>query len=285
MAPVNVFYVDNLREGYAEIAQTTLERGSTVAPRGRETRELRNSTIVLADPTDALPLGVNRRLNTRIAAVEALQLIAGQAAETLVLRSAPKFREYAEDDGSFWGNYGTRMGLQLAAAAERLEADPSSRQAFIALWRAERDLLTDGKRDYPCTVGMSFTVRDGRLEMTTVMRSNDVWLGLAHDVFQFTQLQLTLAACLGVEVGSYTHQPISLHAYAEDAEGIRGLSSVPDRGPVEEVRRGLAAPGVQPVHLLLAARQLLRGEEHEDNLRYLDAGAAAWYRGQLEHLR
>lgn len=290
MAPVNTFYVPNLRVGYAHICQTVLERGEPVSPRGQDTRELRNAVIVLEDPTDALPLGIDRRVNTRVAAVEALQLIAGQAAPQLVLRSAPKFREYAEDDGTFWGNYGSRVGLQLAAAVERLRADPLSRQAPVQIWRADLDLLTDGKRDYPCTIGLYPLVRGGRLELTAVMRSNDVWLGLAHDVFQFTQFQLALARCLGVEPGPYVHHAVSLHAYERDREGILGLRSEPTRGPVEEVRGGLAGGAMadlSPVHLLVAARQLLRDEvvENHGHLGALNPDCANWYRTQLEPLR
>lgn len=285
MAPVNVIYVENLRTGYAEIARMVCERGSRVNPRGRPTLELVAPTIVLEDPTDALPLGVNRGVNLRIAAVEALQLIAGMPAASLVVRASDRFEQFREPSGIFWGNYGDRIGLQLPAALERLREDRATRQAVITLWRPERDLMTDGKRDYPCTVGFQFLIRDDRLHLITTMRSNDVWLGLTFDAFQFTQLQLALAACLEVEPGLYVHQPGSLHAYEDDLERIRGLESTPTRGPVEEVRRGLAAPGVQGVYLLGAARELLRGEETEHTLRYLDAEAAAWYRGQLELLR
>ena len=55
------------------------------------------------------------------------------------------------------------------------------------------------------------------------MRSNDVWWGLPYDVFQFTQLQLTLARLLDVAPGEYTHMVGSLHAYERDADGIDAL--------------------------------------------------------------
>lgn len=285
MATVNVIYVENMREGYPEIARTVMEKGAPVTPRGKPTLELMAPTIVLDDPSDALPLGVNRGVNLRIAAVEALQLLAGQAASHLVVRASDRFRQYQEPSGIFWGNYGDRIGLQFAALVERLRQDPASRQCVVTLWRSERDLLTEGKNDYPCTIGFQFLIRGDQLHMVTTMRSNDVWLGLTFDVFQFTQLQLSLAACLGIEPGGYVHQPGSLHAYVEDLERIRDLKDTPTRGPIEEVRLGLAAPGASGVDALTAARQLLQGEEHEDTLGYLNPEAAAWYRSQLESLR
>lgn len=51
--------------------------------------------------------------------------------------------------------------------------------------------------------------------MFTVMRSNDVFLGLPHDIFCFTMLQEMLARTLGMELGVYKHAVGSLHLYSE----------------------------------------------------------------------
>lgn len=279
MAPVNVLYVDNLREGYVEICRRVLQQGERVSPRGMDTYELLAPTIVLRDPRDALPLGVNRGVNLRIAAVEALQLMAGRAAPEMVLQVSENFRAYAEDNGTFWGNYGSRIGRQLHAALERLRADPDTRQAVITLWRSEMDLMVDGKRDYPCTVGFQFLLREGSLRMITTMRSNDVWRGLAYDAFQFTQLQINLAAMLEVPAGYYIHQPGSLHLYETDQEKVEQLDEVPTRGPIEEVGRPLVEYGYDGGEFLNYAADLLVG-----NVAPLtDAGQ--WYDDQLAQLR
>jgi thymidylate synthase len=49
--------------------------------------------------------------------------------------------------------------------------------------------------------------------MLVYMRSNDVFLGLPHDVFCFTMLQEIIAASLGAKIGTYTHLAGSLHLY------------------------------------------------------------------------
>jgi thymidylate synthase len=49
--------------------------------------------------------------------------------------------------------------------------------------------------------------------MIVYMRSNDVILGLTHDIFAFTMLQEMLARSLEVEVGTYRHFVGSLHLY------------------------------------------------------------------------
>ena len=49
--------------------------------------------------------------------------------------------------------------------------------------------------------------------MNTVMRSNDAWLGLPYDMFQFCQLQLTLCNSLDLIPGTYRHTALSMHLY------------------------------------------------------------------------
>jgi len=53
------------------------------------------------------------------------------------------------------------------------------------------------------------------------MRSNDVWLGMPYDIWCFTCIQILIAQELGVEVGSYIHQPGSLHLYEKNWEKAR----------------------------------------------------------------
>jgi thymidylate synthase len=59
-------------------------------------------------------------------------------------------------------------------------------------------------------------VRDELLRMRVSMRSNDVWLGLPYDLFQFSSLHGAVAAALGVEQGTYVHTVGSMHIYERD---------------------------------------------------------------------
>jgi thymidylate synthase len=43
-----------------------------------------------------------------------------------------------------------------------------------------------------------------------------MWRGVTYDFFQFTQLQLAVAAVLGIEAGYYFHHATSLHIYESD---------------------------------------------------------------------
>src|SRR5690606_26043016 len=67
----------------------------------------------------------------------------------------------------------------------------------------------------------------------TVMRSNDLWLGLPYDIMMFTRLQSAMAWALGVRVGKYVHTTFSLHLYERDIPKVDhlhapdGLTTVP----------------------------------------------------------
>jgi hypothetical protein len=58
-------------------------------------------------------------------------------------------------------------------------------------------------------------LRNGELMATTLMRSNNAFLLMPYNVFEFTLLQEMIAVSVGVNVGSYSHFALSMHVYAE----------------------------------------------------------------------
>lgn len=278
MATVGLFLrLPNLRDGYVEVVRWVAEMGKPSNPRGRETREIVTATIVVEDPTDCLPVGVGRKLNTRIAAVEACQLIAKQARPDLVTSISENFRQYAEHDGQFHGNYGSRIGTQLLEACWKLRADPNTRQAVITLWDPHLDNLAN-KRDYPCTLSLQLLLRDDELHLITTMRSNDAWLGLAFDGFQFTQLQLTAARILGVEPGRYVHHANSLHLYQDDLDAGRvdQLETTLLPKPTDLPEGFGLVYDCPPEHAVARAQCILNNNPLED-----ETSSEAWYRRRL----
>jgi thymidylate synthase len=178
------------------------------------------------------------------------------------LRGAYDLEKDVEPDGvTISGAYGPRLidsggAGQLERVINMLNRKPTTRQAVLQLFDASD--LSSGQRDVPCTCTIQLLNREGRLEMVTYMRSNDVYKGLPHDVFCFTLLQEWIARVLGVEVGSYKHAVGSLHLYDENAqraqryldEGFQSTLSPMPPMPKENPRGALAA--------LLDAEEALR---------------------------
>lgn len=208
---------------YRQILDRIMMDGSYSSPRGIKTLDLGYTAIHFRRPNHMLARNSGRMLNTKIAVVEAIQLIGGFHDADLMTWASPNFKQFM-DDGMFWGAYGERIQQQMVHVARKLTEDPSTRQAVVTLWNPEYDNIP-GKSDYPCTISLGYRLRDQKLDAWTFMRSNDAWLGLPYDVFQFTQLQRTLARSLGVLLGTYTHTAASLHLYEKDLDSIVNIKN------------------------------------------------------------
>lgn len=213
----------SLQDGYRQICETVLRKGEETSPRGLKTKELIAPVIYLEKPHDALPTGIGRGVSPRVAAVEAIQLCGAFHDPELMVAASDHFEQFREPYTRLMhGAYGRRISTQGMHVVRTLTKDPDSRQAVVTLWDPGVDTLAD-KKDYPCTVALQFLIRDDQLICVTDMRSNDVWLGLAYDLFQFGQLQWTIANMLQCAVGYLVHRPVSLHAYEHNWESIENL--------------------------------------------------------------
>lgn len=214
--------VGNIATGYKDIVGTVLKQGTMSSPRDIPTTEILGASVVFNDAFPDMPTGVGRSCNAAIGIAEALQLFAGESHPDLMISKFPNFKNFTDGGAWFHGAYGPRIKHQLPKVIEALKSDNNTRQAIMTIWDPRYDGFGD-VRDTPCTTGFQFLLRDDRLHMVTTMRSNDVWWGLAYDVFQFTFLQKQIADILGVEQGQYTHNVGSLHMYERDFEKYNGL--------------------------------------------------------------
>jgi thymidylate synthase len=221
--------LESLRTGYADLGRMILDNGEEVSPRGEKTMEVLGASFTLRDPRDSLPVGTGRGVVKALAATETLQLIGGFHDPVTLVKAAPHFAGYLGVDGKQRAPYGPRLAYQIPVAIERLTQDPDSRQAQVVVWQPDLD-NHHGLHDYPCTTSLQWFIRGDYLHMQVHMRSNDFWLGVPYDVFQFTQLQLALASILRVEPGPYRHSAASLHIYEKHWEKARDLHA-PDTDP------------------------------------------------------
>lgn len=200
------------RDAVLQVCRAVLEDGRPVAPRGQSTLELSPVHIELENPADTLPDGINRaKLLPAIAAAEALQNVAGVSMPGLMHRISKFFPKPTGRWDEGVPTYGERMGRQLDDAVALLRRDPDSREAVVSIWGAGD--IDGGQAHNLCTVSLQFLVRDGGLDLFVTMRSNDAWYGLCYDLFQFAQVQLTVARCLGLPAGRYFHAAASMHLY------------------------------------------------------------------------
>lgn len=264
---------------YRRLVRLVLDHGEKRSPRGLATRDMSHVTIVLENSVRAMPMGTGRKLWAPIGAMEAIQLIAGKSMNPkLVTQIAPAFAQFM-NSGTFHGAYGARIDDQMITVAGRLKEDPQTRQAIVTLWNPGLDRI-QGMRDYPCTVALRFSVAsDNTLEMDTIMRSNDVWRGTPYDIFQFTQLQQTLARSLYLDAGTYRHTTWSLHMYDSDLEAVERFLDFPASEYTWEGHwqpQGIGHLGHPMNHMRIRARMIMEGSAPNEVTE-----SEEWYLEQL----
>lgn len=205
--------IQDMPSGYRSVLDHVLAHGKKRCSRGLTHYEVVGFQLTMHHPELPLATEVGRGLNNKIAYVEALQLISGESYPNLLSKVSGGSFDRFKNGEVLHGAYGPRLRPQMETLVRRL-LDSDSRQAVVTVWDPFQDM--QDRRDLPCTVAMQFMLRDDQLHMITTMRSNDVWLGFPYDVFQFTQLQCTLANVMSVYPGTYVHNVGSMHIYAGD---------------------------------------------------------------------
>jgi len=267
------------RRGYVDICEVVAATGDERDCRAGTVRELRDFVFTLDPSCIDLPVGVGRNVPVALAAAEAIQLCAGLGMPYLTEAVSSTVASFVRDpDGTVHGNYGQRVGSQLVDVAHKMIADKYTRQAVIQIWNKRYDKFNvPMPKDIPCTLTITFGVDADGLTMSVSMRSNDVWLGLPFDVFQFRQLQRTMAYVLKMDIGGYCHHAVSMHAYDRNIERIDELVVSPcwsdeSIGDANGIRVDSAR------YLVSTALDILRGGRQNDlsNIWYQDKLAGAY---------
>lgn len=104
-----------------------------------------------------------------------------------------------------------------------LKEDKDTRQAIIRFSLPEH--FYKGNKDFTCTMHASAIIRENKLNLSVVMRSNDLNKGLLYDLPWFISVMDSLVKDLkgsypDLEKGSYTHMVHSAHVYEKDSKII-----------------------------------------------------------------
>ncbi|HBB96886.1 MAG TPA: hypothetical protein DC054_16020 [Blastocatellia bacterium] len=193
--------------------------------RGGEMRELLHSAISISDPRQRWVVSRVPALNVAFALAEVVWIITGRNDSAFLNYFNRQLPKFAGAGATYHGAYGHRLrshfGIdQLHRAYEILKAKPTSRQVVLQIWDGKIDLPSrigeEAARDIPCNVLSLLKVRSDQLEWMQIMRSNDIHLGLPHNLVQFTTVHEVMSGWLGLRLGEYHHISDSLHLYERD---------------------------------------------------------------------
>ena len=222
----------NWNEAYEEVKRDLAEMGILVKPKTMqdknvegnpdyETMELQNYCYTLLNANSKEITGVTQPW----ADMEFIERIdpsgtvnPGEAWKT----RSDVWTEYMHD-GKMAYTYNERLmkNDQLNKIIKRLKEDSDSRQLWVSIWdpNIDPDKL-GGVSRVPCSLGYNFQVREGKLNLTYVMRSCDFNTHFINDIYLAIKMLEYVADQTGYEVGSFTHFMFSLHIYKKDIKGV-----------------------------------------------------------------
>lgn len=228
---MHVFEATTAHELYRRQLAALLQEGEEVTVRGMPTKELLNVATVIHNPCQRVHIVPGRQANPYLALSECFWMLAGSKDVNLLTPYNKGILDYSDDGKTLYGSYGYRIRDQIAPLIERLRHDPADRRAVLAIWEA--DDLTAITKDPCCNTQVQFKLRNNRLHMTVINRSNDIHYGLyAVNLPQFSFLQEYIAARLGVEVGIQTHMSNSLHVYLAPSPAAKITTRMLDCWPL-----------------------------------------------------
>src|ERR1051325_2650980 len=104
--------------------------------------------------------------------------------------------------------------------------DKDTRLAILRFSLPEHQWV--GNKDQTCTMHANFLIRDDKLNLSVVMRSNDLVLGLVYDMPWFVSLIDHMVEELkptypNLTKGTYTHTVHSLHIYERNEEMVKKM--------------------------------------------------------------
>ena len=218
------FFGPTLDDVMHDVVEEVLSRGELIHPTKGDALEIAGMMLEISNPRARLSRTETRGIIFS-ALGELLWYLSGSNDVEFIAYYIKKYASLAED-GKIFGGYGPRLlswngaeqswkGVnQISNITRILKTKKDSRNAVIQLFDSTD--LAAKHRDVPCTCTLQFMLRGGKLHLFTNMRSNDVHLGLPHDVFCFTMIQEIIAASIGAELGSYKHAVGSMHLYVKD---------------------------------------------------------------------
>lgn len=223
------------RQAYQAIM--ALDTDKRQSSRSGDTREMLHVVLEIDHPRQRWIASRSPAINPAFGIAEVLSMLAGSNDAAVLNYWFPGLPGFKGEGVKYPGAYGYRLRQQfgfdqIRRACDVLAANPSNRQTVLQLWDARADMPHhDGSprcEDVPCNVLSLLKVRDGRMEWTQIMRSNDLHRGLPYNILQFTILQEVMAGWLGLDVGSYHHWSDSLHIYLKDVAVFSSTPQLPD---------------------------------------------------------
>lgn len=177
------------------------------------TKYKKNVHFTIKNPIDRDITCSWRKWNKQYAEYEWQWYLSGNPNADNIAKFATIWKVCQDINGNVNSNYGYQWerGGQLDYVISELKHNPNSRRAVISIYDGkENDIYA---LDTPCTLAITFTIEDEKVDMHVHMRSNDLVFGFCNDQYCFSKLQELVARELNRNVGQYHHSVVDMHIY------------------------------------------------------------------------
>lgn len=180
------------------------------------TKYLKNIAFTIDNPLDNEINASFRKWNKDYADFEWEWYLSGNNNADEIAKRAKIWAMCQDENGCVNSNYGYQWNRgnkvsQINYIVNELTDNPQSRRAVISIYDGKETELY--KKDTPCTLSISFSIEENKLDMNVHMRSNDLVFGFCNDQYCFSKLQELVANKLNKQVGIYYHSVVDLHIY------------------------------------------------------------------------
>ena len=185
----------------------------------KSTKYLRNVSFTIRHPKDRMIKTPWRKWNKNYAEREWQWYLSKDRSVEELKKHAPLWDTMHGGDNIVNSNYGWQWSRnqQLQHAINLLKNNRNTRQAWVTIYDGKEH--SDYEYDTPCTLNIGFSIRKTPyvygdvLDMSVLMRSNDLVYGFCNDQYCFSKLQEYVAGELGLRVGEYYHYAADMHIY------------------------------------------------------------------------
>ena len=200
----------NCEEAWKNVMRHVFKEGKDFVDKdGRTCRELLNVVVVIKDAGD---------ITKPIEMINSFRKWVYPSLEELESVMLSK-----KEIPGYYYNYGARnfnfngINQMDDYIVPLLKKDKSTRRATIVFYDPSRDSSMH-KKDIPGMICINFNVRDNKLNVTAVVRSNDLFFGWPANIYQTFVLQNYLAKKIGCKIGAITTMSISAHIFEDHFE-------------------------------------------------------------------
>jgi len=189
-------------DGWTRIIRKIMERGMLRQDeRGIETRWCDNVLIHVADPyTD--------RVSPKYPFSE--RVLREKYATQLL---NPDRMDFQYTYGERLNAWGSEMIDQLDYVVRKLKETPNTRRAVASTWDPRKDTKVD---EVPCLNHFVFMEREGLLDLSVTIRSNDMYGAWLANVYALAELLSSISERTGIRRGTITTFSVNAHVYSHD---------------------------------------------------------------------